>query len=428
MLTLFSYAMLVIGIAWGLFFIWLGRWHLVALDLLMVISGAASAVLTQRKKLQLAAVILFSTLISVICIIALVFDVPTAQAWRSSHLYLLPLSVAALMAFRTSSPWWRHSLALVCLMAFGILSVTHYVPFPDLALPDSVRVSGTWIQTIIAMTLFYTVLHLLQNEVISRSSLENDLRQAIEQKQFALHYQVQVDANNRLIGAEALIRWNHPERGLVMPGQFIEAAEQSRLILPMGHWVLETACAQLKVWSAQVHTNRLRLAVNISPLQFSQDNFVPQILEMIDRHGIDAGLLELELTETMLASNLQEIIAKMSMLKTRGVAFSLDDFGTGYSSLNYLKRLPLNQLKIDQSFIRDVLTDSNDASIARTVVALGHNLGLSVIAEGVETQEQRTFLVESGCELFQGYLFSKPLSIDHFNAFVAQHVASYPTA
>ena len=163
-------------------------------------------------------------------------------------------------------------------------------------------------------------------------------------------------------------------------------------------------------------------------MQFRQANFVSQILDMIDRHGIDAGLLELELTETMLAANLQDIIAKMSALKARGVAFSLDDFGTGYSSLNYLKRLPLNQLKIDQSFIRDVLTDPNDASIARTVVALGHNLGLAVIAEGVETQEQRAFLVESGCEFFQGYLFSKPLSVDDFNVFVAQHVASHATA
>ena len=428
MLTMFSVAMLVMGIAWGLFFIWQGRWHLVALDLLMVVNGATAAVLTQRKKLQIAAVILFSTLIGVICTIALVFDVPSPKAWRSAHLYLLPLSVAALMAFRTSSAWWRHTLALVCLVAFGVLSVTHYVPYPELALPDSVRVAGTWVQTLIALILLYTALHLMQNDVISRSSLEKDLRQAIEQKQFVLHYQVQVDANNQLIGAEALIRWHHPERGLVMPGQFIEAAEQTGLILPMGQWVLETACAQLKVWSTHAHTQRLRLAVNISQMQFRQANFVSQILDMIDRHGIDAGLLELELTETMLAANLQDIIAKMSALKARGVAFSLDDFGTGYSSLNYLKRLPLNQLKIDQSFIRDVLTDPNDASIARTVVALGHNLGLTVIAEGVETQEQRAFLVESGCELFQGYLFSKPLPADAFNTFVAQHIASHPTA
>jgi EAL domain-containing protein (putative c-di-GMP-specific phosphodiesterase class I) len=332
------------------------------------------------------------------------------------------------MAFRTSSAWWRHTLALVCLVAFGVLSVTHYVPYPELALPDSIRVAGTWVQTVIALILLYTALHLMQNDVISRSSLEKDLRRAIEQKQFALHYQVQVDANNQLIGAEALIRWHHPERGLVMPGQFIEAAEQTGLILPMGQWVLETACAQLKVWSTHTHTQRLRLAVNISQMQFRQANFVSQILDMIDRHGIDAGLLELELTETMLAANLQDIIAKMSALKARGVAFSLDDFGTGYSSLNYLKRLPLNQLKIDQSFIRDVLTDPNDASIARTVVALGHNLGLTVIAEGVETQEQRAFLVESGCKLFQGYLFSKPLPADAFNTFVAQHIASHPTA
>jgi EAL domain-containing protein (putative c-di-GMP-specific phosphodiesterase class I) len=187
--------------------------------------------------------------------------------------------------------------------------------------------------------------------------------------------------------------------------------------------VLQQACAQLQRWATQPGCEQLRLAVNISQLQFRQKDFVGRVLELMDQHHVQASLLELELTESMLVEDLPDIIQKMTTLRARGVSFSLDDFGTGYSSLNHLKRLPLNQLKIDQSFVRDVLTDANDASIARTVVALGHNLGLSVIAEGVESQAQHAFLVECGCEFFQGYLFSPALPLAAFHSFVDAHAA-----
>jgi EAL domain-containing protein (putative c-di-GMP-specific phosphodiesterase class I) len=264
-------------------------------------------------------------------------------------------------------------------------------------------------------------LHVMQSDAVIRSLLEEELLLALELDQFQLYFQPQLDLNGRVIGAEALIRWLHPQRGLVMPGQFIEVAEQTGLILPIGQWVAQQACQQLGLWAIDPACRHLRLAVNISQLQFRQKEFVAQILNLIDQFGIDANLLELELTESMLVEDLPDIIRKMSAIRACGVTFSLDDFGTGYSSLSYLKKLPLNQLKIDQSFVRDVLTDANDASIARTVISLGHNLGLTVIAEGVETKEQHEFLAACGCEFFQGFLFSHALPIDDFNAYVQGH-------
>ncbi len=258
----------------------------------------------------------------------------------------------------------------------------------------------------------------MQRTVEAQFQVENDLRSAIAQKQFELHYQPQVDADNKVVGVEALIRWNHPQQGLVSPGYFIPVAENCGLILPIGQWVLEEACQQLAVWARQPDTAHLTMAVNVSALQFSLRNFVDEVLDILKHSGARANLLKLELTEGLLLKNAEDVIVKMSTLKNRGVSFSLDDFGTGYSSLSYLKRLPLDQLKIDQSFIRDVLTDMNDAAIAKTVIALGHSLGLEVIAEGVEASAQHDFLLHAGCRFYQGYYFSKPLPIGDFELFL----------
>jgi diguanylate cyclase (GGDEF)-like protein len=241
-----------------------------------------------------------------------------------------------------------------------------------------------------------------------RATLEVDLRQGLLDGQFFLQYQPQVDDTGKVTGAEALLRWRHPERGLVSPGEFIPVAESSGLILPLGQWVLEAAARQLAVWASQSETSHLSLAVNISARQFRDPHFVEQVLRIIEQTGANPGRLKLEITESLLLDDIGDAIATMTALKSHGVGFSLDDFGTGYSSLSYLKRLPLDQLKIDQSFVRDVLTDPNDAAIARTIVALAQTLGLGVIAEGVETQAQRSFLVEHGCHAFQGYLFGRP--------------------
>ncbi|MGB8259691.1 MAG: EAL domain-containing protein, partial [Terracidiphilus sp.] len=233
-------------------------------------------------------------------------------------------------------------------------------------------------------------------------------RQAIRAGQFVLWYQPQVSAS-RLVGAEALLRWNHPRRGLLAPGEFIGLAEETGLILPLGSWVLIEACRQIAHWSSRENTPPVTVAVNISARQFRQPDFVEQVLDALERSGANPEQLTLELTESMLAENLDDLITKMTSLKMLGVHFSLDDFGTGYSSLTYLKRLPLDQLKIDRSFVQDILDDPTSGAIAQTIVSLSRAMNLSVLAEGVETEEQRRFLVKLGCDAFQGYLFSRPL-------------------
>jgi len=254
--------------------------------------------------------------------------------------------------------------------------------------------------------------------VTDRATLEADLREGLRQQQFAIYYQAQVVGDGRLIGAEALVRWQHPQRGLVLPAEFIPMAEETGLILPLGHWVLETACAQLVQWAAQPNTAHLTLAVNVSASQLHQTDFVDQVLGVIGSTGANPHRLKLELTESLLVSNVETIIAKMNALKAHGVGFALDDFGTGYSSLSYLKRLPLDLLKIDQSFVMDILIDPNDAAIARMVIALAESLGLAVIAEGVEIDAQKDFLARLGCHAYQGYLFGRPLPLDKFEEFV----------
>jgi EAL domain-containing protein (putative c-di-GMP-specific phosphodiesterase class I) len=256
----------------------------------------------------------------------------------------------------------------------------------------------------------------MQAVVNARAILETGLREAIVQQQFCVHYQPQVNDANAIAGVESLVRWNDPRSGMVSPAEFIPIAEESGLILTLGQWVLNTACNQLAKWAGQASMRHLTVAVNVSARQFHQADFVDQVLETLERTGANPHLLKLELTESMLISDIEGVIAKMSALKRRGVGFSLDDFGTGYSSLAYLKRLPLDQLKIDLSFVRDILVDPNDAAIAKMVIVLAQSMGLAVIAEGVETRAQRDFLAGLGCTDYQGYLFSKPLPLEDFEA------------
>jgi len=256
----------------------------------------------------------------------------------------------------------------------------------------------------------------MQHAISVRAELESELRKALEKNQFHLFYQIQVDALNRPLGAEALIRWVHPERGLVSPVQFIPLAEETGLILSIGAWVLGTACAQLKVWQQDQKTRDFMLAVNVSARQFCHSDFVDQVRKLVAYYEITPGRLKLELTESLLMDTIEVNIATMTALSEIGVQLSLDDFGTGYSSLQYLKRLPLDQLKIDQSFVRQLASDNSDKAIVGTIIAMAESLSLNVIAEGVETEEQRQLLKQMGCNCFQGYLFGKPMPIEQFEA------------
>jgi diguanylate cyclase (GGDEF)-like protein/PAS domain S-box-containing protein len=258
----------------------------------------------------------------------------------------------------------------------------------------------------------------LQVALTARASLEKDLRLGIARREFSLHYQPQVDAHDRVQGVEALLRWHHPVRGHVSPAQFIPLAEQSGFILELGQWVLATACEKLASWGQDPAFAGLTMAVNVSAQQFRSLSFVNDVMQQLAATGADPSRLKLELTESVLADDIDSLIAKMSALRDQGVHFSLDDFGTGYSSLSYLKRLPLDQLKIDQSFVRDLMTDANDAAIVCAILTLGQSLGLPVIAEGVETQAQKDFLRRQGCGQFQGYLFARPLADEALSAYL----------
>ena len=258
----------------------------------------------------------------------------------------------------------------------------------------------------------------MQAVVSARATLEAGLREAVQKSHFVLNYQAQVDSACHVTGAEVLLRWHDPQYAQVPPRAFIPVAEETGLILPIGQWVLETACERLAAWAQHPTLSRLSISVNISARQFQQKNFVDQVLQAIERTGANPQRLKLELTESMLVHDVDDVIAKMGALKAEGVGFSLDDFGTGYSSLTYLKRLPLDQLKIDQGFIRDILSDPDDAAIARMIVALGENFGLTVIAEGVESEEQLLKLAEQGCNHYQGFLFCRPLSLADFEGYI----------
>lgn len=261
----------------------------------------------------------------------------------------------------------------------------------------------------------------METELRQRVALEGDLHTAIDKQQFQLHFQPQYNRQHAIVGAEALIRWQHPERGLIMPGQFITLAESTGQIVGIGHWVLQEACRTLRHWSGHPQLRALMLSVNVSPKQYLQPNFVQDVQRMVTETGIEPGRLKLELTESMLVDNVEDIIAKMSALKTVGVCFSLDDFGTGYSSLSYLKRFPFDQLKIDQSFVRDMLSGHDHESIVNAIIALGQSLQLEILAEGVETEAQLHVLQDLGCQIFQGYHFTEPMEVEAFEQWVQAH-------
>lgn len=254
----------------------------------------------------------------------------------------------------------------------------------------------------------------MQKAVMARAALEADLRSALAKNQFELYFQRQARHDGQVIGAEALLRWEHPERGLVLPLEFIPLAEEIGLIVPIGQWVLENACAQLKRWEGHVQTRNLQLAVNVSPRQFHQPDFTEQVRAMLKRNAIKGDRLKFEFTESLVFDDIDDTIAKMQMLKKISVSFSMDDFGTGYSSLAYLTQLPLDQLKIDQSFIHNLGMKPTDAVIVQTIIGMAKNLGMEVIAEGVETEAQRVFLEQHSCPLYQGFLFSEPVPLAEF--------------
>jgi EAL domain-containing protein (putative c-di-GMP-specific phosphodiesterase class I) len=408
-------------LCWGLVFSVRGNWLQVVLDVAGVLMAGATAWLARREQLRAAARLMLAAMFVLLCLCAGLFDLPSAAAPRSMHQYLLAVGIASCLLTREEPAWLRVGIPLAFFVAYGCFASSNFGWSSTLALPDSLRVPGTWINQAIALAFILVTLHVIQSDVRQRNGLEAELRDGLLRGELTLHYQPQVAHDQRVIGAEALARWRHPVRGMISPALFIPLAESGGLMPVLGDWVLRSACQQLVLWSRRPETRALSLSVNVSAAQFTQRDFVRRVLAALEESGAEASKLKLELTESMLAHDLDDIIAKMSLLKAHGVRFSLDDFGTGFSSLNYLRRLPLDQLKIDQSFVSDMLGSARGAGVAETMVLLGRKLGLEVIAEGVETPAQHRFLQGVGCMNFQGFLFSRPLPSGEFMAFAARH-------
>lgn len=296
------------------------------------------------------------------------------------------------------------------------------VPGPY-ALHDGLRRVGIRFNLLSVAAAVVVILHLQESDAAAHRELHAELRDALASRRFELFYQPQLDASGRVSGAEALLRWNRPAHGLVGPGGFMQAAEETGFVLPLGQWVLGEACAQLRRWQDDPVPRGLRLSVNVSALQLRQPDFVPQVLDCLRQNGVDGRLLTLELTESVLMEDMEATVAKMQALQAAGVGLSLDDFGTGYSSLSYLHQMPFTELKIDRAFVAGIVGDTQASSITRNLLRLGHDLGVEVIAEGVETVEQYELLLGQGCRLFQGYLFGRPTDLATFEERVAGRAA-----
>lgn len=420
--------MLLLGLGWCVFFFLQGARFVALTELALALMGVAVIATARVGRVRMSSWMAFIGLFVFVCLFSARLDVQTAEIPRTTHLFLLVLAGCAFHVFRSERPWLRYGCVGVFLAAFVVFAA---MPegLPGLyAIPDHVRRVGIWINLVSVVLSLLVVMHLQESDIVAHRALHRSLRDALSSRRFALFYQPQIDAGGRIVGAEALLRWRDPRRGLVLPGEFVKAAEDTGFILPLGQWVLVTACEQLSRWHRQPALRHLRLSVNVSAMQLRQPDFVEQVLDALQRSGIDGRLLTLELTESVLLDDMEGAVAKMRLLAAAGVRLSLDDFGTGYSSLSYLRRMPLSELKIDRAFVAEVTRDRHAASITRNLLQLGHDLGIDVIAEGIEQQEQYEFLRAQGCGLFQGYLFGKAMEIEAFDGLVAAGVPALATA
>ena len=347
--------------------------------------------------------------------LCLIFDVPNGELPRVSHIFLLPLALVGYINFKSNRSAIQGSLIALSLLAFVALSSTHYaLPFAQ-PITDDIRTYGVWVNSIIATALSAMCVYALQMEMERSDRLARSLGDALWNKEFELHYQPQVDRNGNRIGAEALLRWTPTGGKPVSPADFIPAAEQAGLMGRIGYWVLQSAMQTLVEWAKAEETRKLTLSVNVSASQFLEDGFERSVLNLIETFGVDPTRLKIELTESVMVANPEMVTAKMHVLRAVGIGMALDDFGTGYSSLGYLRQLPLTQLKIDRSFVQSMTENKRSAALVRSIIQMGLDLELDVLAEGVETREQVSFLTQSGCQAYQGFLFGRPMPLGDFN-------------
>jgi diguanylate cyclase len=407
--------MMSLGLGWGAFFAWRGAWAVALVELAMAVLGLGVIVMARLRRPRAASWVAFVGLAALLCFFSAFLDVSTEAVPRTSHLFLLVLALCAHHVFRDETPWLRYGLVVALLLVFAVFAATPVRAPHTFAIADDVRRTGIWVNLATVVASLLIVLRLAETDIAEHRALHRALRDALSQRRFVLLYQPQVDVDGRVVGAEALLRWQDEGRGLVRPADFMQAAEDTGFILPLGHWVLQEACRQLSAWQAEPALRHLRLSVNISGLQLQQPDFVQQVGDAIRRSGVDAERLTLELTESVLVHDMDDAVGKMRALHAMGVRLSLDDFGAGYSSLSYLRELPFAEMKIDRAFTREIVRDPHAATISRNLLQMGRELGIDVIAEGVEQDDQFALLREQGSCLFQGYLFGRPMEVGTFN-------------
>lgn len=406
-----------LGVIWGTVFAVADRIVLSLFHVIMAILGAIFLFFARRGRLRIAA-ILEAHLIPLVIGVSCLFDTVPFGTQRATHLHFLSIAVGCYFVFRTRGVYLKFVIPAICLTAFIVFqNSSPLIHDPSLVIPQNEAWIGVLINTITSVAGLVMTVIIMNADLTVRHMIEMELRKAITNGDFKLYYQPQVNGAGQLVGAEALIRWRHHKMGNVAPSEFIPIAEETGLIVPIGNWALRTACAQLVQWQAQPETEHLTLSVNVSASQFRQPDFVRNVSDIINVSGANAKNLKLELTESMFVQDLEATIEKMNSLRATGIAWSLDDFGSGYSSLGVLHKFPLYQIKIDQSFIKDMMSNKSNFTIIEAVIALANKLNFQVIAEGVETADQLDRLREAGCFLFQGYFFSRPIDIDSFERY-----------
>ncbi|MDM4765427.1 EAL domain-containing protein [Pelomonas sp. SE-A7] len=409
-------AIAMLGCGWALYYLINADFMLAAGNLAL----AAGAVLMhglQRRGLARLAGFLF-LLIGLLAVMAVSYfaDIPTASVPRTLQLYLAPLTVYGIFLLQHEKATVRIGLAMLTLLTLALLALAPAQPEALHIMGPEVlpRRVGALVNVIGASVLLYLAVDIMLREARESSALELDFARAVATGDLQAYLQPQCSADGRITGAEALMRWRHSERGWISPAEFIPMAERSGLIIPAGEQIATSICRALRRWETDPVLSRLKVSVNVSPAQLLSGQSAERLLAIVETTGAPRSALMFELTESMFAHDFQAMLGKMNGFRAQGIRMALDDFGTGFSSLAYLKQLPLDQLKVDQSFVRDLPADGSSARIASTIVNLGHDLGLELVAEGVEKREQLQALQAMGCSVFQGYLFGRPMPLEEF--------------
>jgi EAL domain-containing protein (putative c-di-GMP-specific phosphodiesterase class I) len=421
-----SLVVMALALFWAAVFAWWQQWQMAMAELSLTVVALSGWLLISSGRLNSALIVIQATLLLFVVYFTLMFDVPNAEIPRITHLYLLFLAMFGYINYLRRQSKIQLVLIAACLGTFVVLSSTTYALPSAQVIPDEIRSTGVWVNAVLATAMMWGAVCALQREFTRPKGLALELRNAVRNNEMRLHFQPQIDHTGLIIGAEALLRWEHPKRGPVSPGEFIPVAEEAGLMPLLGGWVLQEACKTLADWSDDPALGRLTLAVNVSASQFQVDDFESSLLELVNVHGVNSSRLKLELTESVIVHDLERTVARIERLRGTGIGFSLDDFGTGYSSLSYLRRLPLDQLKIDRSFVQEALENERSTGLVKSIIKLGLDLGFVVLAEGIETPAQHAFLLKCGCDEFQGYLFGRPMSEDDFREHV--HTATLAAA